>query len=262
VKGDLEEKKFVLMLAPVDKGAFSSLFEVVEETVRLRIKGVSVLHFRNISLKGELSYDMEPYSQVIAWVRESSDVLVGFPTWGSLSHSLEERVSTLVLKPDFVEVIPGSINMDDAVIYNPISYIDFIIQVSSESSVKPIFKVFSPSMLVYIKKLINQGKLNPPHIFTFTFTEDYFPPTVENLLYMYKLLPEGSKWFLSVKGKLSSSLIAVALELGGNIRVGLEDTGVQEGLTNEALVNTVLKIASSLDFIPATPKEASIILGR
>ncbi|MBC7332571.1 MAG: 3-keto-5-aminohexanoate cleavage protein [Synergistetes bacterium] len=251
------------MLAPVGGKEIPSTFEVIEEAVRLRIKGVSVLHFQSISSEDkQLSYNIEPYSQAIAWLRESSDILMEFPAWGTLKHSLEERVAPLVLKPDFIEIIPGSINLGDQVIYNPLSYIDFIIQVSSEVFVKPVFNVFSPSMLIYVRNLIDRGKLNPPYIFTLTFTEEYFPPTIDNLLYIYKLLPQNSKWFLSVKGKTSGSLFAVALELGGNIRVGLEDWCDGQDLTNERLVTEVLRIATSLGFEPATPKETSEILGK
>lgn len=258
----METRKFILMLAPVSKKGFSSPFEVVEEATRIRVKGLSILHFRNVSPGGMLSYNMEAYSQTIAWLRERSDLLIEFPTWGVLEHSLEDRISILVLKPDLIEIIPGSINLDNHVVYNPLSYIHFILQVSSEVKVKPLFKVFSPSMIIYAKNLIRQKQIDPPYLFNLTLDEDYFPPTVENLIYMYKLLPEDSKWFLSVRRAFPKALFAVALELGGNIRVGLEDMDGDFSLSNEKLVDDVLKIASSLGFEPATPKEASKILGR
>ncbi|MCS7233167.1 MAG: 3-keto-5-aminohexanoate cleavage protein [Synergistetes bacterium] len=254
--------KFILMLAPVGEKGFVTPFEVVEEASRVRAKGLSILHFRSVFSGGQLNYNIEAYSQAMAWLRESSDLLIEFPAWGTLKHGLEERVSPLVLKPDFIEIIPGSLNMDDHIIYNPIGYIHFVLQISSEAMVKPVFKVFSPSMIIYLRRLIEQKELTPPYIFTLFLSEDYFPPTVENLVYMYKLLPKNSKWFLSMKGRPSKALIAVALELGGNVRVGLEDSGENIGLSNERMVDEVLKIASSLDMEPATPKEASEILGK
>lgn len=260
----VNRKKFVFMLAPVSERGFSTPFEVVEEASRIRVKGLSILHFRSVFPVGKFNYNVEAYSQTMAWLRESSDLLIEFPTWGTLEHSLEDRISILVLKPDFIEIIPGSINMDDHVVYNPLSYIHFILQVSSEVKVKPVFKVFSPSMIIYAKKIIKQKQVDPPYLFTLTLDENYFPPTIENLIYMCKLLPENSKWFLSTRGLFSKALFAVALELGGNIRVGLEDIDIDGDLAlgNEKIVDDVLRVASSLGFEPATPKEALEMLGR
>ncbi len=256
--------RFILMLAPVGRKRRFSPSEVVEEAVRCRVKGVSIVHFRATRNDQRVIYDIEPYSQMITWIRERSDLLVEFPTWGTLGHSVEDRISTLVLNPDFVEVIPGSLNIDSDVIYNPRDYISFLLQTVAETSATVVFKVFSPSMIFYARKLIEEENLKPPYIFTLTFSNRLFPATPENLIYMVKSLPSDSMWFVSAFGKIPRSLWAMALDSGGNIRIGLEDLeeGGDSSIGNEQLLDKLLSLSSSLGVEPATPKEVKDMLRR
>lgn len=254
-------KRFILMLAPVRKGREFSPSQVVEEAVRCRVKGVSIVHLKATRDDQRVIYDIEPYSQMITWIRERSDLLVEFPTWGTLEHSVEDRISTLVLNPDFVEIIPGSLNVNGEVIYNPRDYISFLLQTVAETPAMVVFKVFSPSMIFYTRKLIEEEKLNPPYIFTLTFSDRLFPATPENLIFMVKQLPPNSVWFISGLGSVSKTLWAMALDLGGNIRIGLED--LEEGnseIGNEEILESVLSLSTSLGLEPATPKEVKDML--
>lgn len=256
-------KRFVLMLAPVGEKGSLQPFEVVEEIKRLRVKGVSVVHFRAVSADGNLRYDLEPYREAVTWLREGSDLLIELPCWGSLEHGLEERVSTLVLKPDLIEIIPGSVNWGRKVIYNPVDYIRFVLQIASEASIGVLFKILCPSMMVFLNGMIEKGEVKPPFLINIAFSEDIFPATLENLLYMHRLLPKESIWFISSQGGLPKALFAMALEMGGNIRVGLEDsTLLGHEMDNASLVEEVLRIAASLGLEPATPKEVSEMLRR
>jgi len=253
-------KSFILMLALDGSRMVLNPLKMIEKAKRSRSKGVSLIHFRVTTPEGKLAWDLEPYREASAWLRESSDLMLEFPCWGTIDQSLEERVSPIVLRPNLVEIVPGSVNLGDKVVYNPKDYIKFVLQAVTEASITVDFKILCPSMLFYVRKLIDNAEVEPPYVFTLTFSDDLFPATFENLFYIYKFIPRNSTWFLSVSKKVPRALWAVALELGGNIRVGEDIEEDDEELADERLIEEVLKIGFSLGFEPATPKEAYKVL--
>ena len=86
------------------------------------------------------------------------------------------------------------------------------------------------------------------------------PATPANLLAMLDAIPEGSSWQVVSIGKHQLPLSTMALALGGNIRVGMEDNvyfshGVL-AVSNAQLVERAARIVRELGREIATPDEA------
>jgi len=81
---------------------------------------------------------------------------------------------------------------------------------------------------------------------------------------MLDAIPEGSTWQIVSIGKYQLPLSTMALALGGNIRVGMEDNvyfthGVL-AVSNAQLVDRAVRIARELGREIATPEEAREML--
>jgi 3-keto-5-aminohexanoate cleavage enzyme len=94
---------------------------------------------------------------------------------------------------------------------------------------------------------------------------DYAPATAAELLHLVSMIPPGSPWSVTGVGRHSTPLAMIAMALGGNVRVGLEDSVYYEkgvlATSNAQLVARIVRIADELGRPIATPAEARRILG-
>jgi uncharacterized protein (DUF849 family) len=92
-------------------------------------------------------------------------------------------------------------------------------------------------------------------------------PTVDNLQQMSRQLSPDDTWEVIGISKVQWRLVAAALVLGGNIRVGLEDNfyldaaGTQMAKGNGPLVEKAVRMARDVGREPMTPDEARAALG-
>jgi uncharacterized protein (DUF849 family) len=95
------------------------------------------------------------------------------------------------------------------------------------------------------------------------------PATVDNLVFLLNtaknLLGNNFVWSVGAAGKVQYELTTVAMILGGNARVGLEDNLYlgkgQLAKSNAETVRKIKGIAESLGYEAATPAEARVMLG-
>ena len=94
------------------------------------------------------------------------------------------------------------------------------------------------------------------------------PPTVESLQLQKRIaldLAPQSEWEVIGISKCQWRMLATALVLGGNVRVGLEDSiYLRKGVlaeSNAAQVEKIIRILDELSLEAATPDEARQMLG-
>jgi 3-keto-5-aminohexanoate cleavage enzyme len=89
-------------------------------------------------------------------------------------------------------------------------------------------------------------------------------PTVKNYLHLSETIPEGSTWHATGIGRHEFEVVAMAVLMGGHVRVGLEDNiYLEKGVlapSNASLVEKAVRIIRDIGAVPATPKEAREIL--
>ena len=89
------------------------------------------------------------------------------------------------------------------------------------------------------------------------------PPTQKALAaYLEMLEGSGLAWLVSINGGdvTASGLAKLALEMGGHVRVGLEDYAGERTPSNLELVEEVVELAQKAGRRIATPKEAQALL--
>jgi 3-keto-5-aminohexanoate cleavage enzyme len=89
--------------------------------------------------------------------------------------------------------------------------------------------------------------------------------TARDLAFMVDSIPQGSTWTAAGIGRNQFPMAAMAIAMGGNVRVGFEDnTYISKGVlakSNGEMVEKVVRIANELGREIATPAEAREILG-
>ncbi|MEK9724724.1 MAG: 3-keto-5-aminohexanoate cleavage protein, partial [Rhodospirillaceae bacterium] len=116
------------------------------------------------------------------------------------------------------------------------------------------------------KELIAKGFIDNPPYFQLCLGISYgAAATPEAMMHMRDQLPEGANWSAFGISRWQFPMVAQAVLLGGNARVGLEDNiylGPGElAPSNAALVEKAVGIVRDLGSEPATPAEAAEILG-
>jgi 3-keto-5-aminohexanoate cleavage enzyme len=130
--------------------------------------------------------------------------------------------------------------------------------------VKPEIEVFDTAMIWNAIRLAEKGEIKGPLHFNLVLgVTGSQPASVDALMYCYQHLPKDCTWGISAIGKNHVQLSTIALALGGNVRIGIEDNiYYSKGVlaTNVALVQRMKNIALAMGKELATPAEARQIL--
>jgi uncharacterized protein (DUF849 family) len=139
-----------------------------------------------------------------------------------------------------------------------------------ERGIKPELEIFDSGMLGVAEYFVKKGHLPAVNHYQLCLgVLGAMPATVENLVYLKNLLPQGSTWSAFGVGAGHLPILFATLALGGHIRVGLEDNvifGKDENgnkimATNKMLVERAVEAVKAYGNQPATPEEARRILG-
>ncbi len=135
----------------------------------------------------------------------------------------------------------------------------------NEAGVKPELECFDSGHTHGIWPLLDMGILKKPLQFSFIVNVlGGIPPLVESLQLQTKIMPPGSEWEVIGISHCQWKMLAAALVLGGNIRVGLEDNlylpGGAMAKSNGALVEVAARLVRDTGRKVATVEEARKIL--
>jgi 3-keto-5-aminohexanoate cleavage enzyme len=136
-----------------------------------------------------------------------------------------------------------------------------------EYGVKPECEVFDKGMIDMAVKLWRKGLIADENLhFNFVMgVNGGISATARDLVFMQGSIPENATWTAAGIGRHEFPLAAIAISMGGHVRVGFEDNVyVEKGVlaqSNGELVAKVVKIAKLLGRDIATPDEARKILG-
>jgi len=138
-----------------------------------------------------------------------------------------------------------------------------------ESGTKPEMEIYDVGMINNVAHLIQAGHLKKPVYLQFVMgILGGIPATLENLMFMHKTAKEiigDFQWSAFGAGRHQMNICTAALLMGGNARVGLEDSVYigkgQMAKSNAEQVEKIVRIARELGIEPATPDEARQMLG-
>lgn len=134
-----------------------------------------------------------------------------------------------------------------------------------EIGVKPELEVFDLGQLSFAKYLIKQGFLDNPPLFQVCLGIRWAAEAnTSSFKAMVDALPDGCNWGGFGIGAMEMPMVAQAVLLGGNVRVGLEDNlYLEKGVfaSNAQLVERACNIVQLMGCSIQTPAEARQTLG-
>jgi 3-keto-5-aminohexanoate cleavage enzyme len=155
----------------------------------------------------------------------------------------------------------------DFVFENPFRDISFLLSVMKEAGVKPELECFDVGHTNSIWPLLDKGLLKRPLQFSFIMgVLGGIRATTENLALQAREAPGDSTWEVIGISHEQWRMVAAALCLGGNVRVGLEDNfyldaeGKRMARSNGELVEKAVRMARDIGREPATVDEARSML--
>src|SRR5882724_7904480 len=134
-----------------------------------------------------------------------------------------------------------------------------------ELGVKPELEVFDTGHLWFASQMHKEGLLDDPPLFQFCLGIPWGAPAdTTTMKAMKDNLPAGAIWAGFGIGRMQMPMVAQAVLLGGNVRVGLEDNiWLDRGVhaSNGTLVERAVEIVRLMGARTLTPAEARKKLG-
>lgn len=251
--------------------------EIAEEAKRACDAGAAVVHIHAREDDGRPSHRVEVYEAIMKECRLRSDVIINFST-GAVDIPKEERVKHISeLKPEIGALNMGSMNyakysqkrkefVFNWVFENSFDTIQFYLEAMRTAGVRPELECFDAGHVTNIQPFVDMGLIQAPLQFSFIMgVLGGIPATAKNLSNQVEQIPAGSHWEVIGISHIQWALIAAALSMGGNIRVGLEDNFYVEpnvmAKSNGDLVEKAARMCRDVGREPASPAEARQILG-
>jgi len=130
-----------------------------------------------------------------------------------------------------------------------------------EAGVKPELECFDMGHVEKAKHLIRTGRIKSPPLFQLcTGIRWGIPATPEGMIAMKGLLPDDAVWTGFGIGATAFPMVALAAMLGGNVRIGFEDSlFIEKGkpaASNRQMVEKAVAILRLLGREPVSPGEA------
>jgi len=177
-----------------------------------------------------------------------------------------ERIAHIVeLLPEIASLDCGSLNFDEVLYGTTPRYLRNMAQEYRRTGVRPEIEVFELGHIELARQLIAEGLIETPALFQLCLGIKYgAPATTEAMQAMRDALPPGVHWSAFGVGRLQMPMVAQAVLLGGNVRVGLEDNlYLEKGVpaTNAQLVERAVEIVELLGARVQSAAEARQRLG-
>jgi len=251
--------------------------EIAEEAKRAAEAGAAIVHIHARKPDGGPDWSVETFAEIFSEVRARTAAIINFST-GAVGIPPEERIAHIRdLKPEMAALNMGSMNYaiysekrkvfyHDHVFANPFHDIQFFLETMNAAGVRPEMECFDTGHIGNTRPLIDMGVLEPPLQFSLIMgVLGGIPGTTRHLVDQVDSLPAGSHWQVIGIGLNQWPLVAAAITMGGNVRVGLEDNFyVEEGKMargNGELVEKAARLCGDLGHEVASIAEARSQLG-
>ena len=159
----------------------------------------------------------------------------------------------------------GSLNFDEAIYGTTPNYLRTMSSAYQQKNVVPELEVFELGHIELAKQLLAEGRITRPALFQLCLGIKYgAPATPDAMKAMRDALPPGCLWSGFGIGRMQMPMVAQAVLLGGNVRVGLEDNlYLEKGIpaTNRQLVERARAIIELLGVRVLTSPETRKRLG-
>ena len=256
--------------------------EYAAEARRAVDEGATMIHIHARTPDGVPSYEVADFRAITeAILGAVDDAIINYST-GAIGVPLEQRIEYLrALRPEIAALNMGSMNYAKysarrkafvfaTVFENSFETITTLVEAMNENGIKPEHECFDSGHVANLDPLLDMGLLTAPlQISCVMGVTGGIRPTARNLAHMADQVPGGpdgpNEWGVIGVSREQGNLVATALTLGGNIRVGLEDNFYlpdgEMARSNGDLIARARRLTEDVGRRVATVAEARELLG-
>jgi len=269
--------------------------EIIKDSLAAAQAGAAIIHLHARDPKdGRPDQTPEGFAKFLPQIKQQTNAAINITTGGSPFMRVDERVKPAErFKPEVASLNMGSINFAlfhllgryktfkfdweakylestrDLVFRNSFSDIEYILKTCSNNGTRFEFECYDIAHLYNLKHFLDRGLVKPPLFVQSVFGilggigTDY-----EDVAHMKRtadrLFGDQYRWSVLGAGSAQMRIAAMSASMGGNVRVGLEDSlwaGPGKLATSNAeQVRLVRSIIEGMGLKIASPDEAREIL--
>jgi uncharacterized protein (DUF849 family) len=269
--------------------------EVAEAAIGAAKAGAAIVHLHARNPKdGSPTQDPEVFRQFLPKIKAACDVVVNLTTGGAPTMSTQERLQpALRLKPEVASLNMGSMNFglyemlgrykefkheweqpylansDERIFKNTFRDIQMILESCRENETRFEIECYDIGHLYTASHFLDRGLLRPPLFIQSVFgIRGGIGPHPEDVLHMKRtadrLFGDAYYWSVLGAGRGQMFIAAMSAVMGGNVRVGLEDSlwlgRGQLAKSNAEQVGKAKRILEELGLSVASPNDAREML--
>lgn len=271
--------------------------EIAEQGIAAVEAGAAILHLHaRQPHNGMPTGDPAVYNQFLPVLKQRTDAVINLTTGGSATMPVEERLlAARHFRPEMCSLNMGSINFaffdvakkittwkhdweegyvvnsDDYIFRNTFRDITTILGTMADAGTRFELECYDLGHLYNLAHFVDRGLIKPPFFIQMIFgILGGMGPDLENLTFLKMTAdrlfgPENFQWSVLAAGRHQMPFLTQAALMGGNVRVGLEDslfiTRGEMAVSNAQQVEKIVRIIREMGREPATPAEARQMLG-
>ena len=266
--------------------------EIAGESIAAAEAGASIIHLHARDPEtGKPDPRPETFMEFLPIIKQSSDAVVNVSTGGGLGMTIDERLAAAMrAKPEMASLNMGSMNFGlfplldkypdwkhdwepaflemtrDFIFPNTFKSIEYILRELGEThGTRFEFECYDLGHLYNLAHFVDRGLVKPPFFIQMIYgILGGVGADPDNLMHMHtiaqRLFGDAYEWSVLAAGRHQMAFGTQAAILGGNLRVGLEDSlyiGKGElAKSNADQVTKIRRIIEDLSLSVATPAEA------
>jgi uncharacterized protein (DUF849 family) len=271
--------------------------QIAAESIEAALAGAAVIHLHARKPEdGEPTGNPEIFAQFLPQIHTATDAVINLTTGGSPAMSVADRLAAAIrFKPELCSLNMGSMNFaifpaanrikqwkyaweegyvrnsDDFIFRNTFRDIRYILETMSDAGTKFEHECYDVGHLYNLAHFLENRLVKPPLFIQLIFgILGGIGAELDNLMFMKRTAdrlfgPANFQWSVLAAGRHQMPFLTQAALMGGNVRVGLEDSlFIERGKladSNAQQVQKIKRILGEMGREVATPAEARAMLG-
>ena len=271
--------------------------DIAQQSIDAANAGASILHLHaRDPQNGRPTSDPEIFNKFLPVIKDATDAVINITTGGGLQMTVDQRLEApLQFKPEMCSLNMGSMNFalfpaatkltnwkhewekpfleasEDFIFRNTFGDVRKIVKIlGDECGTKFEHECYDIGHLYNLAHFVDAGIIKPPFLIQSIFgVLGGIGPEMDNVLFMKqtadRLFGDNYIWSVLAAGRFQIPFVTQAAMMGGNVRVGLEDSiYLGKGVLAKSNAEQVIKIKKILEELGmqiATPDDTRSILG-
>lgn len=272
--------------------------QIIEQAIGAAKAGAAVIHLHARDPETHRpTPDLDIWLNILRSIRAETDAVLNMTTGGSTFMSIEDRLhAPSVASPELVSCNMGSMNFGTyamidkyrgkwkydweeeyleasrkAIFRNTFADIETILATMGKAGTRFEFECYDVGHLYNLAHMVDRGLVaHPMFLQLIVGTLGGIGPGPENLMFMKETADrlfgrDGYQWSVLAGGRHQMTMATMAATMGGNVRVGLEDSLYagpgKMAESNAEQVTMIRSVIEALKKTVASPDDARRMLG-